>query len=99
MVRRRVAVQRAGRGGGARAGEVEIVVIEPGAGGQADRVGAELEIQPVGAPGGTEPPLLASIADRQLCDRRAGVVGEAGSDRGNQASALEPAKRALRAGG
>src|SRR5262249_50378088 len=46
-----------------------------------------------------EPPLFAAIADAQLVDRRAGIVGKAGADNRDQCPAAQHPEGALRAAG
>ena len=66
-VRGQIAVQGAGRAGRDRGVEIELVDVGPGAGGEAGRVEADLEVELVGdgAVDAAEPPLLADIGDQR----------------------------------
>ena len=71
--------------GGRRRDEVERVDVDPGAGRQAGRVEAVLEVEPIDAAGGPDAPLLAGVRDLEAGDRLAGVVGEDARRRRDQA--------------
>ena len=82
-----------------RGDEVEGGDVRPGAGHQVRGVEAVLEVHLVGPPRRPQAPLLAGVGDRQAGDRRAGVVGEAGAEEGDQRAAAQLAQGPLRAGG